>query len=195
DVHVELGAAACHPDVQREHVVMLTGEDFVADVSDQLEGAVVEASAGVVCDGGRLFQGRIGRNQLSWNQIMADVEVVERALGLGAPQLVGRDLDDTEAVRLFSHGNHWMSPSARCRGCSSECPKPHAVSLQPLWSRAFPVGSRVTWEAAFTVNCLCREVHRVPPPRHFGAGESNFNASNYERQPAAASKSGLRTPN
>jgi hypothetical protein len=36
DVHVELGAAAGHPDMQRKHVVMLAGEDFVAGLNDQL---------------------------------------------------------------------------------------------------------------------------------------------------------------
>ena len=36
DVHVELRAAAGHPDMQREHVVMLAGEDLVADLDDQL---------------------------------------------------------------------------------------------------------------------------------------------------------------
>ena len=35
DVHVELRAAAGHPDVQREHVVVLAGEDLVADLDDQ----------------------------------------------------------------------------------------------------------------------------------------------------------------
>ena len=35
DVHVELGAAARHPHVQRKHVVMFAGEDFVADRDDQ----------------------------------------------------------------------------------------------------------------------------------------------------------------
>ena len=39
DVHVELGAAAGHPDMQRKHVVMLAGQDFVADLHDQLHDA------------------------------------------------------------------------------------------------------------------------------------------------------------
>jgi hypothetical protein len=34
NVHVELGATAGHPDMQREHVVMLAAEDLVADVND-----------------------------------------------------------------------------------------------------------------------------------------------------------------
>ena len=39
DVHVELRAAAGHPHVQREHVVMLAGQDLVADLHDQLVAA------------------------------------------------------------------------------------------------------------------------------------------------------------
>ena len=36
DVHVELGAAACHPNMQGKHVVVLPGEDFIAGLNDQL---------------------------------------------------------------------------------------------------------------------------------------------------------------
>ena len=50
-IHVELSAAAGHPDVQREHVVMLAIEDFVAGLSDQLVGQIVESFAGVICVG------------------------------------------------------------------------------------------------------------------------------------------------
>src|SRR6476659_5647222 len=75
DVHIELGAAAGHPDVKREHLVMFSSEDFVADLNDQLKGGVVQPFAGVVCDGGRLFQSRIGGDHLPWNEIMANAEV------------------------------------------------------------------------------------------------------------------------
>src|SRR5208283_76116 len=108
---------------------MLSGEDFVTNPGDQLKCAVVEPLAGVVCGGGSFFQSRIGRNELSWNEIMADAEVFERALSLGAPQLVRGDLDHTEAVSLFSRGGHWTSPSARCRGFSFECAKPPCGEL------------------------------------------------------------------
>ncbi len=40
DVHVELGAAAGHPDMEREHVVVLAGEDFVGDLDDEVMGVV-----------------------------------------------------------------------------------------------------------------------------------------------------------
>ncbi len=47
-VHVELGAAAGHPHMQREHVVVLAREDFVACLHDQLVGLVVESPSGMV---------------------------------------------------------------------------------------------------------------------------------------------------
>ncbi len=41
DVHVELSAAARHPHMQWEHVVMLAGEYLITDLNDQLVGLVV----------------------------------------------------------------------------------------------------------------------------------------------------------
>ena len=111
DVHVELGAAAGHPDMQREHVVMLAGENFVAGLNDQLVTLIVEPLAGVVGGGGGFLQGGIGGDHLARNQILADAEMLERALGLSAPQLVGRHFDHAEAVGLFSHVGHGISPN------------------------------------------------------------------------------------
>src|SRR5882672_11164103 len=44
-IHVELRAAARHPYVQREHVVMLAGEDLVANLNDQVVALLIEALA------------------------------------------------------------------------------------------------------------------------------------------------------
>jgi hypothetical protein len=46
-VHVELSAAAGHPDVQRKHVVMLTVQDFVANLYNQLVRLIIEPFAGI----------------------------------------------------------------------------------------------------------------------------------------------------
>ncbi len=51
-VHVELGAAAGHPHVQRKHVLVLAGEDFVAGLNDEPVSFVVQSSACVVRTGG-----------------------------------------------------------------------------------------------------------------------------------------------
>ena len=64
DVHVELRAAAGHPNVQREHVLMLAGENLVADLNDQLVALVVEPLAGMVGIGGGFLQGSVCGNHL-----------------------------------------------------------------------------------------------------------------------------------
>jgi hypothetical protein len=105
-VHVELRAAAGHPDVQRKHVVMLAGEYFVADPDDQLVTPVVEPIAGMVRIGGGLFQNGIRGDHLARHEVLADAEVLERALCLGSPKFVRRNLDLAKTVGFdakFSH--------------------------------------------------------------------------------------------
>ena len=85
DVHVELGAAARHPDVQGKHVVMLACQDLVTDLNDQLVALIVQPLAVMVRDGGGLLQCGVGRDHLAGNQVLADAEMLKRALGLGAP--------------------------------------------------------------------------------------------------------------
>ena len=97
-VHVELRATAGHPHVQREHAGMPAGQDLVAGLHDQAAGFVCEPSAGLVRDGRRLLQRRVGGDHLARHQVRADAEVLERALRLGAPQAVGRHQDFAEAV-------------------------------------------------------------------------------------------------
>ena len=55
-VHIELGAATRHPHMQREHVVILAGEDFVASLNDQFVTLVVQPLAVVVGGSCRLLQ-------------------------------------------------------------------------------------------------------------------------------------------
>src|SRR5882724_9288548 len=84
-VHIELGATARHPHMQREHVVMLAGENFVARLNDQLIPLVVEPLAVMVCGGSRLLQDGIGCDHLARNQILPDTEMLKRTLSLSAP--------------------------------------------------------------------------------------------------------------
>src|SRR5216684_824958 len=109
-VHVELGATARHPHMQGEHVVVLAGEDFVAGLDDQLVLLIAEPLAGMVCRGSGLLQDGIGGDHLARNQVLADAEMLERPLGLSAPQLVRRHFDYTEAIRFFSHVGHVAIP-------------------------------------------------------------------------------------
>ena len=84
-VHVELGAAARHPYMQRKHVVMLAGEDFVARLNNQVVLLIVEPLAGMVRCGSGFLQDGIGGDHLARNEILADTEMLERALGLSTP--------------------------------------------------------------------------------------------------------------
>ena len=65
DVHVELGPAAGHPDVQGKHVLMLAREDFVASANDQVVALVVEPFAGVVRSGRCFLQDGVGGDHLA----------------------------------------------------------------------------------------------------------------------------------
>src|ERR1700692_3194748 len=89
-----------------KHVVSLAGEDLVACMNDQLAALIVEPLAVAVGDGGGFLQGGVGRDHFAGNQVLADAEMLERTLGLGAPELVGRHFNDAEAVSLFSHTGH-----------------------------------------------------------------------------------------
>jgi hypothetical protein len=91
---------------------MLSGEDFVAGLNDQAVRLIVEPLAGMVCDSSSLFQDSTGGDHLARNQILADAEVLERALCLGTPELVRRHFNHTEAIGLPSHLDHLISPIA-----------------------------------------------------------------------------------
>src|SRR5437879_8298256 len=82
DIHVELGAAARHPNVQGKHVVMLAGEELVASLNNQLVTLIVEPFAGMVGGGSRFLQGGVGGDHFAGNQIAANAEMLERAPGL-----------------------------------------------------------------------------------------------------------------
>ena len=109
-VHVELRAAARHPNVQREHVVMLARQNLVADLHDQRVRFVVEPLAGMVGVGRRFLQDGVGGDHFARHQILADAEILERPLGLRAPELVGGDLDLAEAVGFRAKVSHRLSP-------------------------------------------------------------------------------------
>src|SRR6202048_5504509 len=78
DVHVELGATARHPDVQGKHVMMLTVQNLVAGLHDQLVALIVEPFAVVVGYGSCLLQNGIGGDYLTGNPNPFEAEVVVR---------------------------------------------------------------------------------------------------------------------
>jgi len=81
---------------------MLASEDFVAGLNDQLVMLIVKPLAGMVGCGSGFLQDRIGGDHLTRNQILADAEMLERALGLSTPELVRRNLDFAETISLLT---------------------------------------------------------------------------------------------
>jgi hypothetical protein len=73
--------------------MMLAGEDLVTNINDQLVTLVIEPLARTVRISRGLLQDGVRRDHLAWNQIFADAEMLKRALGLGAPESIGWDLD------------------------------------------------------------------------------------------------------
>lgn len=98
DVHVGLGAAAGLPDHQREVFVVAACEDLVGGLFNQ-PGDFRRQFAEVVVDprGGFLDQ-RQGVDHGERHALAADGEVLQRALGLGAPVGVVGHLDGAQAI-------------------------------------------------------------------------------------------------
>ena len=110
-VHIELGAAARHPHMEREHVVVLAGEDLVARLHDQRVPLIVEPLAGMVGCGSGFLQDRIRGDHLPRNQVLADAEMLEGALRLSTPELVRRHFHHAEAICFLSCVAH-VTPSS-----------------------------------------------------------------------------------
>src|ERR1700760_2821071 len=77
DIHIELGAASSHPDMQREHFAMFAGQNFIADLGDQRQRPVINAATGMVGGGGGALDDSIGSDHLARDEILADVEMLQ----------------------------------------------------------------------------------------------------------------------
>ncbi len=110
DVHVALGAAAGLPDHQGELVVVLVGEDFVGGLFDQAGDVRADAAVAAIHPGGGLFHQGQGMHHGEGHAFLADGEVFQRALGLGAPVGVFGDADGAQAVGFGSA--HCVAPGS-----------------------------------------------------------------------------------
>ena len=72
---------------------MLTGQNLVTDLDDELVALVIEPLASMVRIGGSFLKNCVRDNHLARNEVLAHTEVLKRALGLSAPEPVGRDFD------------------------------------------------------------------------------------------------------
>src|SRR5262245_32085538 len=100
---------------------MLTRQYFVAGLDDQFVMLIVEPLAGMVRGGRGLLQDRVGGDHLARNQILADAEVLERALSLGTPELIDRYIDHAEAICFFPCSRHVSLLESTVDSCAREC--------------------------------------------------------------------------
>ena len=104
DVHVGLGARAGLPDHEREFTRVFARNDLVRRVGNGLGLLGVLQAQGLVDHGRRTFH--LGQRLDDFARLLftGDVEVLQGALRLCAPQLVGRDLYRAEGVAFGAGG-------------------------------------------------------------------------------------------
>ena len=104
-VHVGLRAAARLPHRERKLAIVLARDHLVGRLDDGLGLLGVEQLQVEVHLRSRPLHPRERLDQLRRHLLGADLEVEQRALRLGAPQPVGRDLDGAEGVLLDARGH------------------------------------------------------------------------------------------
>ena len=105
DIHVGLRARASLPDHQRKLVIMLAGHHLI-DCRHDGPGLlfILQTQSVIHCRRGALDL-RQRPDDLAWLLLARDVKVLQRALGLGAPQAVGGDFDRAKSI-AFSACRH-----------------------------------------------------------------------------------------
>ena len=103
DVHVRLGARPGLPDIQRELGVQLAADHLIADPLDQLPLPGRQPPGRGVHHRGRLLHIPVRVVHLHRHPVVADVEVLQAALGLRAPVPVRGHLHIAQAVELAPH--------------------------------------------------------------------------------------------
>ena len=98
DVHVGLGAGAGLPDQQRKMLVELAVGDVLRHRDDGLGAPLVEAAEIAIDLGGGALDQAERVHDLDRHAFAADAEIMQRAFGLRAPELVGGDIERPEGV-------------------------------------------------------------------------------------------------
>jgi hypothetical protein len=102
DVHIELGTTPGHPHMQREHVLVAASKDLLTDTCNQGVDLIRQPATSVVCGGGGAFYDRIGNDHFAGDQVAADAEMLQRALGLRTPEFVGWHVNFAQPVGFRS---------------------------------------------------------------------------------------------
>src|SRR5580700_313050 len=129
---------------------MAAGKDFVTGFDDQLAMFVFETPSGTVRLGGGFFQRGISRNHFPWHQVFSDAEVLQRALGLRAPEFLRGDLYFAEAVAFFANFPRVAVNGIRAHAClrAHAVPRPSSQYKMPqAWgkSRSWPFSGGARW--------------------------------------------------
>ena len=106
-VHVRLGARPRLPDHEGKFLVVLTGHHLGGGGGDGLGHLRVEGAEILVHQGGGLLHHPEGMDQGGRHLLGADLEILDRALGLRAPVAMGRNLDGAERVGLGPGGGRF----------------------------------------------------------------------------------------
>ena len=114
-VHVALRPGARLPHHQREVVVQLARDDLVGRVHDQVLGGPVQLAERVVGERRRLLEDAERAHDVRGHALLADAEVVARALRLRAVVAVVRHLDGAHGVG-FDAGAHVTDLRESCAG-------------------------------------------------------------------------------
>ncbi len=85
-------------------IVETPGDHFIRGFCDQARLLFVQLAEIAIHERGGFFQNPEGVNQLGRHCVTSDIEMVERALGLGAPIPIGRNFDRPHAVGFEAFG-------------------------------------------------------------------------------------------
>ena len=106
EVHVALGAGAGLPDDQREMFVELAVDHLLGSVRNHASALAVEDAERLVDVGRRTLDQPERADERQRHALLADAEILQRALGLRAPIFVRRDIDRSERIGLGAGLRH-----------------------------------------------------------------------------------------
>ena len=107
-IHIALGAGTGLPDSQRELLGVFSGQYFVSGGDDR-PGFLRRQQAKILIDLRRRPLGqREGIYQFPGHFFGRDAEMLQRTLGLGAPEFIGRDVDGAHRVFFTAMRCHYF---------------------------------------------------------------------------------------
>ena len=101
-VHVGLSAASGLPYDQREMLVELAGNNFVASLYDCVELFLGQFAQLVVCLSGCFFENTERMSNFAGHNLAADAEVFVASLGLGSPVFIGGNFHLAHCIFFYT---------------------------------------------------------------------------------------------